>query len=132
MSTACYPHASLTRSIIKSFFQVYGELGYGFLESVYRTALALVIKEDGINCQQEVSVPVHFRGREIGKFRTDPIVEKSVVVELKAVRKLDGCHEAQLLNCLKATSIEVGLLLNFGPKPQIKRLVFSDTRARSV
>ena len=95
MSTAFYPHASLTQTTIKAFFEVYGELGYGFLESVYRSALALVIPECGLDCQEEASVPVHFRRREIGVFRADLIVANAVVVELKAVRELAGSHEAR-------------------------------------
>ncbi len=123
-----FEHTSLTQTIIGRFYEVYNELGFGFLESVYESALEIALKDAGLLCFRQVPIPVWYRGRQIGDFRADLLVESAVIVELKAVRAIDGSHEAQLLNYLRATHIEVGLLLNFGAKPQVKRLVFANGR----
>ena len=123
-----FEHSLLTQTIIGRFYEVYNELGFGFVESVYESALSIALKEAGLTCSRQVPIPVWYRGRQIGDFRADMLVESAVIVELKAVRALDGSHESQLLNYLRATSIEVGLLLNFGSKPQVKRLVFANSR----
>ncbi len=125
---AALPHRELTEQIIGSYYEVYRELGYGFLESVYESALAIVLTQHGLLVQRQSPLRVHFRGIPVGLFRPDFLIEEKVVVELKAARNLETAHQAQLLNCLKATSIEVGLLFNFGPKPQFKRMVFSRAR----
>jgi GxxExxY protein len=124
-------HEELTRRIIGIFFEVYNELGFGFLESVYEKALILAVHEKGLQVNQQEQIPVWFLGKQIGEFRADLVVENSVVIELKACRALDASHEAQVLNYLRATEIEVGLLLNFGPKPQFKRIVFANRRKKS-
>lgn len=121
-------HKHLTQRIIGVFYEVYNELGCGFLESVYEEAVALAIRQAGLNVQKQFPVNVRFRGSVVGEFRADLLVENSVFVELKAARCLDTAHEAQLLNYLRATEIEVGLLLNFGPKPEFKRLVYENSR----
>ncbi|MBI5248341.1 MAG: GxxExxY protein [Desulfomonile tiedjei] len=121
----------LTGRIIGIFFELYNELGFGFLESVYEKALILTMNEKGLQVDQQRQIPVWFRGKTVGEFRADLVVENSVVIELKACRALEPSHEAQVLNYLRATEIEVGLLLNFGPKPQFKRIVFANRRKKS-
>ncbi|HUR54562.1 MAG TPA: GxxExxY protein [Gemmataceae bacterium] len=123
-------HAPLTRRIIGAFYDVYNELGHGFLEKVYQSALIVAPEDDGLQVCRSVPIPVFFRGRNVGDYIGDVLVEGAVYLELKAVRALDSSHEAQLLNYLRATPIEVGLLLNFGPKPQVKRLVYDNPRKR--
>ena len=121
-------HRTLTEKIIGVFFDVYNELGHGFLESVYEKSLALVLAESGISVCCQIEIPVWFRGQKVGNFTADMLVENAVLLELKAVRALDSIHEAQLLNYLRATDIEVGLLLNFGLKPEFKRMAFDNSR----
>ena len=115
-------HSNLTDAIIGSFYEVYNELGQGFLESVYRQVLTFVLHSKGLQAEQEKTVEVLFRGQTVGLFRTDLVVENAVIVELKVARALESAHEAQLLNYLKATRFEVGLLLNFGNRPQFRRM----------
>jgi GxxExxY protein len=121
-------HRELTYKIIGVFFDVYNEMGHGFLESVYQKSLGLAFNVAGLDARWPVAIPVSFRGHEVGHFEGDMLVEKSVLLELKAVRALDSSHHAQLLNYLRATEIEVGLLLNFGVKPEFKRLLFDNSR----
>ena len=121
-------HSDLTEKIIGAFYAVYGELGYGFLESVYEAALFHTLRDNGLGVERQVAIDVWFRGRRVGVFRADLVVATSVIVELKAVKELVSSHEAQLLNALRATNIEVGLLLNFGVKPRFKRMVFANSR----
>jgi GxxExxY protein len=118
----------LTGRIIGAFYEVYNELGQGFLASVYEKALAVALAMGGLRVGRQVPIPVWFRGHQVGDFRADLLVEDVVILELKADRVLEPVHEAQLLNYLRATAIEVGLLLNFGPQPQVKRLVFDNSR----
>ena len=121
-----YKHQELTQAIIQVFYEVYNELGHGFLESVYQEAMAIALTQEGIRATPRHALPVWFRGQQVGDFRADLLVNDAVIVELKAVRALEPVHEAQLLNYLRASSIEVGLLLNFGPAPKIKRMVFGN------
>jgi GxxExxY protein len=114
-------HGELTEKIIGIFYAVYNELGGGFLESVYRNAMVLALRQSGLSCEAEHPVPVHFRGQQIGSFFADVLVEDKIILELKAVRHLETAHEAQLLNYLRATPIEVGLLLNFGARASFRR-----------
>ena len=107
---------------------MYNELGVGFLESVYQHAMVIALTELGVEVVAEPSISVSFRGRTIGTFRADLVVGDAVIVELKAGRALDPAHEAQLLNLLRASTYEVGLLLHFGPKPQFRRLIYSNDR----
>jgi len=113
-------HEEITRRIIKVFYDVYNELGRGFLESVYEQAMAIALREGGLAVTQQAPITVHFRGHLVGDFRADLLVEGAVIVELKAARAIDVAHQAQLMNYLRATEIEVGLLLNFGPKPRVQ------------
>jgi GxxExxY protein len=124
-------HRKLTEKVIGVFYDVYNELGFGFLESVYQGAMLFALADAGLYAIEEIDVPVWFRGKRVGDFDADILVENKVLLELKAVRALESSHEAQLLNYLRATPIEVGLLLNFGPKPQIKRMLFDNERKRS-
>jgi GxxExxY protein len=125
---ANYKHQDLTEAIIRAFYEVYNELGHGFLESVYEEALFRVLQESQVTIQRQCPLPVWFRGVQIGDFRADLIVGDNVIVELKAVKALELFHEAQLLNYLRASDLEVGLLLNFGPTPKLKRLVFANEK----
>jgi len=124
-------HKELTETIIGVFFEVYNELGHGFLESVYERAFEIALTAKGINVLRQIQVPVSFRGQSVGDFVADMLVERSVLLELKAARTLDAAHEAQLLNYLRATEIEVGLLFNFGIKPEFRRLAFDNSRKQA-
>src|SRR5260370_23412017 len=110
-----YKHAELTEEIIGVFYEVYNELGIGFLEKVYEEAMALVLRTKGIAVQTQVSVPVWFRGTKIGSYEADLIVAGSVFVEFKAGKALDPSHQGQLLNYLRATEIEGVVLLDLSP-----------------
>ena len=123
-------HGDLTEKIIGVFYDVYNELGYGFLESVYEESLVIALSEASLTVERQLAIPVWFRGREVGQFRGDILVEGKVLLELKSTRILEAAHEAQLLHYLKSTEIEVGLLLNFGSRPQFRRLVFDNLRKR--
>ena len=120
-----YLHTEITRLIIKAFFQVYNSLGYGFLESVYRRALFAELKEYGLECTEHLPIKVYYKGLDVGLYFADIIVNDCVIIETKAASALCPEHEMQLVNYLKATDIEVGLLLNFGEIPQFKRKVFT-------
>ncbi len=120
-------HEELTHRIIHLFYETYNELGHGFLESVYERALAIALEDMGISVERQRPLSVHFRGHLIGAFRADIVVADAVLLELKAARSLDSAHKAQLINALKATDLEVGLLLNFGPRAEFKRVVCSNS-----
>jgi len=121
-------HRALTEQIIGVFFEVYNELGHGFLESVYEKAFELALVAKPLRVRRQIKGPVWFQGHKVGDFSADMLVQERVLVELKSCRALDVAHEAQLLNYLRATEIEVGLLFNFGMKPQFKRLAFDNRR----
>jgi GxxExxY protein len=123
-------HGELTEKIIGIFYDVYNELGYGFLESVYEESLAIALREAGLAIERQISIPVWFRGNKVGDFRADVLVQGTVLLELKSTRVLELAHEAQLLHYLKSTTIEVGLLLNFGQHPQFRRLLFDNERKK--
>lgn len=121
-------HKDLTEKIIQAFYTVYNTLGYGFLEKVYENALAIELPGLGLNVIQQAPIVVYYKELAVGNYDADLLVENLVIVELKATRTLAPEHEAQLLNYLKATPYEVGLLLNFGPQPQIKRKTYDNER----
>jgi len=123
-------HGKTTDQIIGVFYEVYNELGHGFLESVYHRSLVLALQSVGLDVCSRVDIPVWFRGSEVGHFQADILVEQCVLLELKAARTLESAHRAQLLNYLRATEIEVGLILNFGEKPEVKRLIFDNSEKR--
>jgi len=123
-----FKHKELTEKIIEVFYKVYNQLGYGFLEKVYENAMMLEFKEDGIPSVSQYPIQVLYRNEVVGEYCADILVASKVIVEIKAGKCLAKEHEAQLLNYLKATYIEVGLLLNFGTKPEFKRKAFDNRR----
>jgi GxxExxY protein len=123
-----FKHGEITQKIIGVFYEVYNELGHGFLESVYEKSLEVALTAMKLKVCRQVEISVSFRGHRVGIFTADMLVENCVLLELKAARSLDPSHTAQLLNYLRATDIEVGLLLNFGLKPEFKRLLFDNLR----
>ena len=120
-----YLHTDLTDLIIKGFYAVYNKLGYGFLEKVYENAMLVELKKSQLDCKPQAQIEVFYENIKVGFYIADIIVNEKVIVEIKAAENMCEEHEAQLTNYLKATTIEVGLLLNFGKKPQIKRKVYS-------
>lgn len=120
-----YLYSDITSTIIKAYFKVYNKLGYGFLEKVYQNALLLELTTQGLKCEGESVVDVFYSEIKIGYYVADIIVNKCVVVEIKAAECLAEAHEAQLINYLKATHFEVGMLLNFGKVAQFKRKVLT-------
>jgi GxxExxY protein len=123
-------HRELTEKIIGAFYAVYNELGYGFLESVYRAALIVELGRRGLAVRQEVPVEVLYLGVSVGTFRIDLLVEDLVVVEIKATERTSHADDKQVLNYLKASSVEVGLLLHFGPEPLFHRFVSVNSRKK--
>jgi GxxExxY protein len=121
-------HADVTGSLIEAFYTVYRDLGYGFIERVYENAMAIAARALGLVIQQQLPIRVHYLGTVVGKYSADLVANNLVIVELKAAKELMKAHEAQLLNYLKATRYEVGLLVNFGPRPQHKRKVYENRR----
>jgi len=119
-------HSELTDEILECFWIVYQELGYGFNEKAYEKAMVIVLEEKGHKVEPQKKIPVYFRGQLVSEYFADLIVDDLVMLELKATNHLLSEHEAQMLNYLKATEIEVGLLLNFGPKGEIRRKVFDN------
>lgn len=118
-------HSHYTAIIIKSYFIVYNILGYGFLEKVYQNSMLVELRNRGLNCRKSFPIDVYYQKEIVGLYIADILVENAVVIEIKAAESLCIEHEAQLINYLKATDIQVGLLLNFGKRPEFKRKVFS-------
>lgn len=118
----------LTDLILENFYKVYNDLGYGFLERVYQNALYFALIDEGLKCEAEKCVKVYHNGCVVDDYRADLLVEDCVLLELKCGEELSPAHEAQLINYLKATDIEVGCLLNFGKKPKFSRKVYSNKR----
>ena len=119
-------HSDLTEKIVKAFYKVYAVLGYGFNEKVYENALVIELRKAGLSAEPQKQIQVYYEGELVGEYFADIVINGLVIVELKAARALAEEHEAQLLNYLKATSMEVGLLLNFGPKSDVKRKVYDN------
>ena len=122
-----FKYTELTDKIIRCFYNVYNRLGYGFLEKVYGNALMIELDKVGLDVKKQVPVKIYYDGKEVGDYFADLIVDDLVIIELKACNGFIEEHEAQLINYLRATKIEVGLLLNFGVKAQIKRKAFSNS-----
>ncbi len=122
----------VTEKIIRAYFSVYNILGYGFLEKVYENAMIIELKKIGLHGRRQVPIKVYYDSERIGDYFADIMVEDLVIVELKAAEALCEEHELQLLNYLRATTIEYGLLLNFGKKPEIKRKIFENKYKKSV
>ena len=125
-----YEHSELTERIIKAFYKVYNTLGSGFLEKVYENALAIELRNAGFKVEQQAKIDVYYFDKLVGEYISDLVVESKVIVEIKAVKDIAPEHEAQLLNYLRATKIEVGLLLNCGIKPKVIRRVFDNRRKK--
>lgn len=123
-----YLHSEITEKIIGAFYKVYNTLGYGFLERVYENAMIIELREMGMEVDPQMPIKVFYKNQEVGYYKSDLIVEKSVLVENKAAEDLCEDHEYQLINYLKASNIEVGLLLNFGKEPSFKRKVFTNKK----
>ena len=121
-----YLHQEITDKIIKAFYNVYNILGFGFQEKVYKNSMMIELKSIGLDCEKQKPISVSFKGFIVGEYFADIIVANKVIIELKAAEGIVEAHEAQLLNYLKATEIEVGLLINFGKTPQIKRQIFEN------
>ncbi len=123
-------HKDMTNAVIKAFYKVYNQLGYGFLEKVYENAMMIELNNMGLHCQKQRPIKVYYLGEEIGDYFADIVVEDIIILELKAAESLCEEHEYQLINYLKATDIEVGLLFNFGKKPEFKRKIFQNEKIR--
>lgn len=120
-------HKDITSDIIKSFYKVYNNLGYGFLEKVYENALCLELKKMNYLVENQKSIQVFYDGEVVGNYFADFLINNKVIVELKAASSLCEAHKVQLINYLKATDKEVGLLLNFGVKAEFKRVISSNS-----
>jgi GxxExxY protein len=121
-----YKHSELTQEIIKAFYTVYNKLGFGFAEKVYEKALLIELSKKGLSAEKQKLITVYYDGQIVGEFFADIMVEDKIIIELKAAEFLCPEHEFQLLNYLKASEIEVGLLINFGKKPEVKRRIYTN------
>ena len=119
-------HEQLTSKIIKAFFNVYNKLGYGFLEKVYENAMIIELNKFGLDVLNQKNIKVYYDNKIVGDYYADLIVNQKVIIELKAAESLCSNHEAQLINYLRATEIEIGLLMNFGKKAEFKRKIFTN------
>lgn len=120
-----YIHSDITGLILKAFFNVYNKLGYGFLEKVYENSMMIELRKFNLICEKQVPVEVFYGDKNVGQYFADIVVNNCVIIEIKAADNLAEEHEMQLVNYLRATDIEVGMLLNFGREPQYKRKVFT-------
>ncbi|UCH64508.1 MAG: GxxExxY protein [Ignavibacterium sp.] len=121
-----YLYEELTSKVIACFYKVYNTLGFGFIEKVYENALMIELMNNGFKVEKQKPINVHYDNKIVGEYFANLIVEDKVILELKAAEALIQEHELQLINYLKATEIEVGLLLNFGKKHEIRRKIFSN------
>lgn len=119
-------HSEITDNILKAFYKVYNTLGYGFLENVYENAMFIELRRMGLFVERQKNIKVFYEGQEIGDYFADLVVNECVIIELKAAENLREEHEYQLINYLKATEIEIGLLLNFGKDPSFKRKIYTN------
>ena len=117
-------HEKITEKILNAYYKVYNYLGYGFLEKVYENSMVIELQKTGLRVRQQENIKVYYESEVVGDYYTDLLVDDLVIVELKAAEKISEKHEAQLINYLKATKIEVGLLLNFGKEPEFKRKIY--------
>jgi GxxExxY protein len=123
-------HKSLSDSILKIYYEVYNELGYGFLEKVYQNAMYFELKSQGFKVEAQKQIKVYYKSQMVGEYFADIIVEDLITLELKACECLMDEYQAQLLNYLKATKVEIGMLLNFGTEPEFKRLIYTNDRKK--
>ena len=119
-------HKKITDDILKVYYDIYNQLGYGFLEKVYQNAMFFELRNKGYNVKAQSPIKVYLKGQLIGEYYTDLVIDNKVIIELKACEVLMNVHIAQLMNYLKATDIEVGLLLNFGEEPEFKRIIYTN------
>lgn len=125
-------HKEISKPILKVFYDVYNQLGYGFLEKVYQNAMYFELKSQGYKVEAQKQIKVYFKNQLVGEFYADLLIEDAIIVELKACEHLVNSHIAQLMNYLKATQIEIGLVLNFGETPEFKRLVYTNNRKSNI
>ncbi len=123
-------HGEITDLILKAFYKVYNTLGYGFLEKVYERSMIIELTKSGLNIEQQKNIKVFYDRNQVGDYYADLLVNSLVIIELKAAENICEEHEAQLLNYLRATDIEVGLLLNFGKEPQFKRKYYTNDKKK--
>ncbi len=123
-----FKHFNLTELVLKAFYQVYNRLGYGFLEKVYENSMMVAARKLGLAVVQQYPIRIEYDGVVVGEYFADMVVNNLIIVEIKAVKLLIEEHDAQLLNYLKATRFEVGMLLNFGPNPQCRRKAYDNLR----
>ncbi len=119
-------HGEITHEIIGAFYDTYNALGWGYPESIYANAMPISLAKRGMRFAREVAFPVVLEGVALGEFRADLVVEQKVIVELKACERVIAAHEAQLISYLRSSKLELGLLLNFGPKPERRRIIWTD------
>ena len=125
-------HSELTGKILGAFFQLHKELGFGFSERVYESALEILLIEFGMIVERQKDICVYYHGKVVGEYKADMVVNGVVLLETKSVEKLIDAHDAQLLNYLKATGLEVGLLLNFGRQAEFHRKIYDNPRKGSL
>ncbi len=125
-------HQSITNTILKVYCEVYNELGHGFLEKVYQNAMYFELKARGLKVESQKEIKVYFKQQLVGEYYSDLIVENKVIIELKATEVLMNAHVAQTINYLKATPIEIGMLLNFGSEPEFKRLIYTNNKKSNL
>jgi GxxExxY protein len=123
-----FQHTEITERIINCYYKVYNKLGYGFLEKVYEKSLSIELISSGLRILNQYPIKVFYNKVQVGEYYADILVNENIILEIKATSELIEVHEAQLLNYLKATNIEIGLLLNFGPKPEVKRKYYSNEK----
>jgi len=133
MKDLCYyPHADITEKIIEAAYYVYDYHGFGYLESVYENSMAIKLRQMGFDVKTQHPIKVYFEGEVVGDFKADLIIDDTIIVELKAVESMHKRHEVQLVNYLKSTEVEIGLLINFGDELKFKRKIFSNNRKRDL
>jgi GxxExxY protein len=125
-------HKEITDKIINAYYKVYNTMGYGFLEKIYENSLLIALKKSGLKVEQQKNIRVYYEAEEVGDYYADLLVEGLVIIEVKAAKSLSEEHEAQLVNYLKATTIEVGLLINFGKEPNFKRKIFENRFKKNI
>ena len=125
-------HKDLTEAIIKTFYDVYNELGYGFLEKVYQNSMFIELKARGFNVEAQKQIKVYYKNQQVGEYYADLVINDLIIIELKAAEVIVEEFEWQLINYLRGTDKEVGLLLNFGKKPEFRRKVFENSRKNLV
>lgn len=125
-------YKKITDDILKVYYDIYNQLGYGFLEKVYQNAMFFELKSKGYKVEAQKPIKVYFKNQLVGEYYADLLVDDKIIIELKACEVLMNVHVAQLMNYLKATKIEVGLLLNFGEEPEFKRIIYTNDRKMNL